>query len=95
MGEEYAGILTQTIGLLELGMVVWIMSGIKPRVCAITQIVVVGVMVSIEIILTPDLLLFGRANTIPAIIFIALVYYHAFISDILHQNKPAAKLSAF
>jgi hypothetical protein len=75
-------------------MVVWILSGIKPKLCAGVQMVIVALMVCIEIILTPDLLLFGRANAITALIFTSLVYYHAFVLHTLHKQKPAAKASS-
>jgi hypothetical protein len=79
LGAEYASAATRAIGLLELLMVVWILSGIRPRLCAGTQMIVVAAMVPIECLLTPDLLLFGRANLVPAGLLIAAVYLDGFV----------------
>ena len=79
LGEAHAPALTRAIGLLELLMVVWVLSGIRPGLCALTQLAVVSVMVLLECLLVPDLLLFGRANAIPAGLFLAVVYLNAFV----------------
>jgi hypothetical protein len=73
---DHARLLTLSIGVLETGMAVWIMSALWPRVNAWTQIVVVAAMNLLEFILVPDLLLFGRANAFFAFLFIALIYYN-------------------
>jgi hypothetical protein len=54
LGTGYAGVLTKAIGVAEILMAVWILSGIKSRLNAATQIVVVGVMNILEFILAPD-----------------------------------------
>jgi len=41
LGAGYAGILTKAIGVAEVLMAVWILSGIKSRFNAVTQILVV------------------------------------------------------
>jgi len=78
LGEQYSFIATKTIGSLELLMAVWILSRIKPKLCAYTQLVIVGAMVTIECFLTPDLLLFGYGNIVPALFFMGLVYVNEF-----------------
>ena len=72
-------ILTRLIGVLELLMVAWILSGIKPRLCALTQIIIVALMNVIELTMVPELLLFGYFNGIVALIFITAVYINGFI----------------
>ena len=67
-------------------MAVWILSGIKSRFCAITQIVIVAVMNILEFILVPDILLWGKFNAVFALIFMLTVYYNEFI-----LNKPTAQ----
>lgn len=79
LGAQYAPVATLAIGLLELLMVGWILSGIRPRLCAGTQMAVVAAMVPMECLLTPDLLLFGRANLVPAGLLIAAVYLDGFV----------------
>jgi len=79
LGDNYSNILTNSIGILEILMAVWVVSGIKRRLNSITQILVIGIMNILEFILTPDLLLWGRANLLFAFIFIIIIYYHGFI----------------
>lgn len=78
LGEDQAAVLTRTIGILEAGMAVWILSRIRPRWCAITQILLVATMNIIEFIVVPDLLLFGRINIIIAAVFILVIYLNQF-----------------
>jgi hypothetical protein len=81
LGDDYAGILTRVIGISEIGMAIWILTGIKHRWCAIAQILLVATMNIIEFILAPDLLLFGRVNIIIAFIFIIVIFLHEFIVE--------------
>lgn len=79
LGEDYARLFTIAIGVAEIMMVVWIVSKIRSRFCAIFQMIVVGVMNILEFILVPDLLLFGRFNIVFASLFIALIYVNEFV----------------
>lgn len=81
LGDDHAGFLTRAIGISEIGMAIWILSGIKHRWCAIAQILLVATMNIIEFILAPDLLLFGRVNIIIAFIFIIVIFLHEFIAE--------------
>jgi hypothetical protein len=78
MGEEYARPLTVLIGTSEIVMAVWIISGRYARLNAITQMVVIAVMNTLEFILVPDLLLWGRFNAVFAFLLIALIYFNEF-----------------
>ena len=84
LGEEHGLIITKTIGVFELLMVVWILSGIKSRFCTYSQILIITVMNVIEIIIAPDLLLYGRGNIFPAILLIGVIYLNEFF---LKSNK--------
>jgi len=75
IGDSHAAALTRAIGFAEIAMAVWILSGIKPRLNAITQIVVIASMNTLEFILAPDLLLWGRFNALYASLFILLILY--------------------
>jgi hypothetical protein len=79
LGEDYSGSFTFIIGMLEIGMAVWIMIRIKSRLNAITQICIIAIMNILEFILVPDLLLWGKFNILFAALFIALIYYNEFI----------------
>lgn len=78
LGETYAEPLTKLIGLAEILMAIWILSRIKPRLNAVFQILIIALMNSIEFFLAADLLLWGRANAIFAVLFSILIYYNEF-----------------
>ena len=78
LGEQYAAVLTKAIGVAEIAMAVWIISGILPRLNAITQIMVIAVMNVLEFILVPDLLLWGRVNLVFVFIFIFVIWYNEY-----------------
>ena len=69
---------TKGIGFLEIVMAIWIFSTIKPRINAITQIIIIAIMNILEFILAPDLLLWGKFNSVFAFLFILLIYYNEF-----------------
>ncbi len=79
LGEKHAVYLTTGIGILEIGMAGWILSRVYPRVCAVVQIGLVVMMNALEFVWASDLLLFGRMNAVVAVLFISVVYGHAFV----------------
>jgi len=85
LGDEYPGFLTKAIGLSEVVMAIWILSSFKSRVCAVAQIIIVAAMNAIEFFLAPDLLLFGKMNSVLALFFVVLIYFNEFI-----LNKKSA-----
>jgi len=87
LGDAHAVLLTKAIGCAEICMAVWIISGIKPRLNAVTQIIVVAAMNAIEFSLAPDLLLFGKINAVVALVFIAVIYVNEFmLNKVLTQQ---------
>jgi hypothetical protein len=78
LGNDHARLLTLIIGSLETAMAVWIITGMLPRLNTITQIIVIATMNTIEFILVPDLLLWGRFNALFALLFILLIWYNEF-----------------
>lgn len=88
LGGHYARELTVVIGIMEIAMGIWIITGIKSRLNTVVQIVVIAAMNIIEFFLAPDLLLWGRFNLLFAVLFIALLYYHHF-----HLSKKILKNS--
>ncbi|RZK56416.1 MAG: hypothetical protein EOO91_12185 [Pedobacter sp.] len=78
LGERFAPSLTLVIGFLEVGMFVWILTGIRSKICSTLQILVIGVMNVLELLLAPDLLLFGKLNIVFAAIFIVLIFINEF-----------------
>ena len=84
LGTEFSKQLTILIGISEIGMAIWFLSGIKSRLNAIAQIAIVATMNILEFILVPDLLLWGKLNSIFAFLFICVVYFYEF-----HLNKKS------
>lgn len=79
LGSEYARPLTMLIGLAEIGMTIWILSRIKPKINAIFQMAIVAAMNILEFVFVPDLLLWGRGNALVAAAFILLIYFNEFV----------------
>jgi hypothetical protein len=80
LGADYGWLLTKAIGVSEVLMVVWILSKVRSRLCALFQIAIVGIMNIIEFVLVPDLLLFGRMNIVFAFLFMTLIFFHEFVA---------------
>ena len=78
LGPAHAGLLTRLIGLGEIGMGIWVLSGIRPRWCAGVQLALILSMNTLEAVLAPDLLLWGHFNALFAVLFCGLIYVHTF-----------------
>jgi hypothetical protein len=78
LGDNHAGTFTTLIGISESLMAVWIVSGIKSRLNAMVQILIVATMNTIEFFLAPDLLLWGRFNALFAFLLIVAIYVNEF-----------------
>ena len=87
LGHENARLITVLIGFSELLMAIWILSKIKPRLNAISQILIVAAMNIHEFVLVPDLLLWGKINSLFALIFIVIIYLNEFYLN-NKQAKP-------
>ena len=84
IGSNQSYKLTILIGVLEVLMAVWILSGVKPKINAIVQIVIIATMNIIEFLLAQDLLLWGKFNSVFALLLIIVIYY----SNFQVKNKP-------
>ena len=82
IGSEYAFLFTKLIGLSEIVMAVWILTAWKSKSNAILQIIIIATMNTIEFIVVPDLLLWGKYNSFFAFLLIVAIYWNAF-----HLNK--------
>lgn len=78
LGDEFAQPLTVSIGVLEIFMAVWIVSGYKSRVNAMLQMLIIAVMNILEFALAPDLLLWGKYNIVFALLLICVIFYNEF-----------------
>ncbi len=70
--------MTMAIGIAEVGMAAWIISGWRYRVCAVTQITVILLMNLIEFTVVPHLLLWGRWNMFFALLLCVFILANAF-----------------
>lgn len=84
LGETYATELTFAIGIGEIFISFWFLTGIYRRENVIFQIILVVTMNCIEFFLSPDLLMFGRGNIILASGFVVFLYYFEFLPK--HQE---------
>ncbi len=86
LGDQYAPTLIQLIGFAEIGMALWILSGLWPRLNVAVQVAVVAAMNILEALLVPELLFWGRLNALFATGFILLIiageYYRT------RSNRP-------
>lgn len=79
IGHEYAEIFTILIGIGECILALGIFWRFKPRFLAIFQMTAVAFMNIMELILVPDLLLWGSFNMVFAVAFILIIYYKEFV----------------
>ena len=88
IGSPHAGVVTRAIGFAEIAMAVWIVSGIRKRLNAIVQVVVIATMNGLEFVMAPDLLLWGRLNAVFALLFIVVILFNEFY----FRNRPAESI---
>lgn len=79
LGAQHAEAFTKAIGVAEIGMAIWVVSGIKTRLNAATQIIIIATMNIIEFFLASDLLLWGHMNIFFAFMFVIVIYYNGFV----------------
>ncbi len=77
--DDTAFYLTKFIGILEISMAVWIVISIKSKFNAVVQIGIIMVMNLLEVLMAPDLLLWGKYNFLYALIFCLIIFYNEFI----------------
>ena len=73
LGDDHSLALTQLIGIGEVALALWILSGIQWKWSCAAQVCAVALMNFIEFFLAPDLLMFGRFNSLIALAYISLV----------------------
>jgi hypothetical protein len=78
LGQSHSRELTILIGFAEIGMAAWILSGFRSRLNVLAQVILIACMNSLEFILAPGLLLWGRFNALFAFLFILLICYNEF-----------------
>jgi len=71
--------LTLLIGISEVLMAIWILSGIRRRLNTIFQVLIIATMNTLEFILAPDLLLWKQFNALFAFLFICFLLINEFL----------------
>ena len=72
-------IVTKLIGFSEVLMAIWIISRIKSKINAILQIIIILTMNILEFTVVPNLLLWGKWNSVFALLFCVFIYFNEFI----------------
>ena len=75
---EYSRLLTIIIGFSEILVAIWILSNLRSRLNAIIQILIIATMNMLELLLAPDMLLWGKINGIFALVLILVIYFNEF-----------------
>lgn len=78
LGEEHARFFTFLIGLGEIFIAIWILSGFKKFTCTWAQIAIVTLMNVLEFLYAKEFLLIGRLNFVFAGLFLVIVYMNTF-----------------
>jgi uncharacterized membrane protein YphA (DoxX/SURF4 family) len=78
LGNEHSRLFTILIGVFEILMAMWILTALKPRLNAITQIIIIATMNGIEFFVVPDLLLWGKYNAVFALLLIVVIFLNEF-----------------
>jgi hypothetical protein len=78
LGEDHSLALTRMIGAGEVVIAMWILSGVRWKWSCAAQIAAALLMNLIEFFVVPDLLLFGRFNSIVALAYVSLVAWAGF-----------------
>jgi len=86
LDKSSANVLTILIGISEIVMAIWILSRIHHRLNAVAQIIIIAVMNILEFLFVPNLLLWGKLNSVFAFLFILLIYYNEFVVNKKKQN---------
>lgn len=90
LGEEHARLFTILIGVSEVCMGIWILTNLWPRLNALMQIGIIAIMNILEFLLVPDLLLWGKFNSLFALILISIIAFdHYYLSKKAKEVKHA------
>jgi hypothetical protein len=77
LGERFAGPATIAVGVAEVAMASWILSGFEPYACAAAQTALLVSMNIFELTMARDLLLAPAAMAAANILFLSLAWYRA------------------
>ncbi len=87
LGPEHSRTITILIGTSEVAMAIWILSGIRRRMNAVAQILVIATMNTLEFFLASDLLLWGNYNAVFALMFIIAIYIIEWHPEVISDRQ--------
>jgi len=79
LNTEWSREIIILIGLGEACIAFWILLNVKVKLHTILQVFLVAIMNILEFIITPELLMWGKVNSVFALVFIAVVIYHFYL----------------
>lgn len=88
LGDEHSIMITRAIGLGEVALAVAIWWGLWPRWLAAAQIALVLAMNVMEFFLAPELLLWGKMNSLYALIFAVVVFVNEWLIKPRPESEP-------
>jgi hypothetical protein len=75
-GQDNAFVITRLIGVLEVGMALWVLSKYKEKWNMYVQIIIVLSMNILEFLFVPELLLWRQFNLLFALLFVGIIYFN-------------------
>lgn len=75
-GQDNAFVITKLIGVLEVGMALWLLSKYKEKWNMYIQIIIVMSMNILEFLFVPELLLWRQFNLLFALLFVGIIYFN-------------------
>lgn len=89
LGSAVAGPATVLVGLGEVVLGVWVLSGWRPRLCAAAQTAAILTMNTLELIFAQELLLSPIGMVLANILFLSAVWYAALRSPSRQSSVSA------
>lgn len=87
-GQDNAFVITKLIGVLEVGMALWVLSKYKEKWNMYIQIIIVMSMNILEFLFVPELLLWRQFNLLFALLFVGIIYFNG-------MNRKTTKNDVF
>lgn len=93
VGEPLSGPVIYTVGIIEVALAVWVISGRYPKSCAAVQTGLIASMNVFELKLAADLLIAPTAMVLANMCFLGVAWYCALRSPMHSQTHPHTELT--
>ncbi len=88
IGDESARTVIVIIGVIEIAIALWVLSKLKPVLCAIVQTAALVTMNVFELLYAPDLLLLGPANVVVTALCLSAIWFFSIGPDATNGGQP-------